>query len=149
MNVLLGTMKSESADVVIGCKLHPLSRIDYPFYRRVISRVYFTITRILFRLPIHDTQTGLKVFRREVLERCMPSLFIRSSFAYDLELLVLAHYFGFRIAEAPVVVEYHPKYHFFPSNVILRTGIDTLKIFYLLYVKKYYDKIDSGRIRTP
>ncbi len=139
MRVLLDTMQQEEADVVIGCKLHPQSKVSYPFDRRVISWVYFTITRILFGLPVRDTQTGLKVFRRKVLECCMPRMMVKA-FAYDLELLVLAHHFGFRIAEAPVIVEHHAKYGFIPFPTIKATAIDTLAIFYRLYILNYYDQ---------
>ena len=57
----------------------------------------------LFRLPVHDTQTGLKLFKREPLMRVMPRLLVKR-FAYDLELLVNLHRDGYKIVEAPVVV---------------------------------------------
>ncbi|MBI4025130.1 MAG: glycosyltransferase [Verrucomicrobia bacterium] len=142
MDVFLRTMREEGADAVIGSKMHPESRVDYPLHRRVVSVVYFTITRILFGLPIRDTQTGLKLFRREVLERCMPRMLVKA-FAYDLELLALAHHDGFRIAEAPVVIEYHPKYGYLPFNAIRSTAIDTLAIFYRLYIWNYYDDLSD------
>lgn len=139
MNVLLETMQNERADVVIGSKMHSDSKVDYPFYRRVVSFVYFTITKILFGLPVRDTQTGLKVFRREVLEKCMPRMLVKA-FAYDLELLVIAHHFGFRIEEAPVIVEYRPKYDgYIPFETIQKTAIDTLAIFYRINILHYYD----------
>ncbi len=139
MNVFLETMRAEDADVVIGSKLHPGSRVDYPLRRRVVSLVYFTITRILFGLPVRDTQTGLKVFRREVLARCMPRMLVKA-FAYDLELLVIAHHLGYRICEAPVIIRYQPKYGHFGMGTIFTTANDTLAIFYRLYVLEYYDR---------
>jgi len=139
MDVLLETMRTENADAVIGSKMHSLSRVEYPTHRRVISWIYFTITRILFGLPVRDTQTGLKVFRRELLEQCMPRMLVKA-FAYDLELLVIAHHFGFRIAEAPVVIEYHSKYGYIPVSTMKTTANDTLAIFYRLYILNYYDE---------
>jgi len=142
METLLETMRTEGADAVIGSKMHPRSRVEYPAHRRAISWIYFTITRILFGLPVRDTQTGLKVFRREVLERCMPRMLVKA-FAYDLELLVIAHHFGFRIAEAPVVIEYRSKYGYIPVSAMKTTGIDTLAIFYRLHVLNYYDAVSA------
>ena len=72
----------------------------------------------------------------------MPRMMVKA-FAYDLELLVLAHHCGFRIAEAPVIVEHHAKYSFIPFPTIKATAIDTLAIFYRLYVLSYYDQQPS------
>ncbi len=142
MGVLLDTMKEHDADAVIGSKMHPLSRVDYPTHRRMISIIYFTVTRILFGLPVRDTQTGLKVFRREVLEKCMPRMLVKS-FAYDLELLAMAHDFGFRIAEAPVIIEYQPKYGRIPMSAMKTTANDTLAVFFRLYVRNFYDDANA------
>ncbi|MDD2708444.1 MAG: glycosyltransferase [Verrucomicrobiae bacterium] len=138
IGTLLETMGVEGADAVIGSKMHPLSRVDYPIRRRMVSWIYFTMTRILFGLPVRDTQTGLKLFRREVLERCMPRMLVKA-FAYDLELLAMASHFGYHIAEAPVVIEYRRKYGHFSLETLLTTGIDTLAIFYRLHILEYYD----------
>jgi glycosyltransferase involved in cell wall biosynthesis len=138
ISVFLKALKQDSADVVIGSKLHPHSQVDYPTHRRAVSFIYFTITRILFGLPVRDTQTGLKMFRREVLELCMPRMMVKA-FAYDLELLVIATHLGFRIEEAPVTIEHHPKYSRIPTNAMITTAIDTLAIFYRLNILEYYD----------
>jgi glycosyltransferase involved in cell wall biosynthesis len=98
---LWGVMLQSGADVVIGSKHHPESKLIYPWYRRVLSRSYFALITLLFGLPLEDTQTGIKIFRREVLEKVLPRMKVQR-FAYDLELLVGADRFGYRIAEAPV-----------------------------------------------
>jgi len=138
MGILLDAMREEGADGVIGSKMHPQSKVEYPLHRRIISFIYFTVTRILFGLPVRDTQTGLKVFRREVLERSMPRMLVKA-FAYDLELLVIAHHLGYRIVEAPVIIEYHAKYGYIPLQTVKTTAIDTLAIFYRLHILNYYD----------
>ena len=140
MGVFLETMRAEDADVVIGSKWHPLSRIEYPWHRRLVSLVYFTLTRILFGLPVRDTQTGIKLFRREVLVRAMPRMLVKA-FAHDLELLVIAHHFGYRIIEAPVVVERTGKYSRISTQAMHETGWDTLAVFYRLHVLGYYDEV--------
>lgn len=140
MKVLLDKMHQDGADVVIGSKMHSQSKVDYPLHRRIISLIYFTITRILFGLPVRDTQTGLKVFRREVLESCMPRMLVKA-FAYDLELLVIAHYLGYQISEAPVIIEHHPKCGYIPLKTMMTTANDTLAIFYRLYILKHYDQM--------
>ena len=100
---LIEVMDQTQADVVIGSKLHPQSQVNYPAWRRVLSRGYYLLIRLLFGLPVQDTQTGIKLFRRAVLTEVLPQLTIEG-FAYDLQLLVLAHQRGYRIASAPVVL---------------------------------------------
>ncbi|MCX5715183.1 MAG: glycosyltransferase family 2 protein, partial [Candidatus Omnitrophica bacterium] len=64
---LFDIMRLNDASVVIGSKLHPNSIVIYPLERRIISKVYYWLIRSLFDLPCHDTQTGLKLFKSEVL----------------------------------------------------------------------------------
>ena len=71
-------MEESNADVVIGSKRHPLSIINYPTTRKVLSGGYHFLTRILFHLDLSDTQTGLKLFKYEVLKEILPRILIPS-----------------------------------------------------------------------
>jgi glycosyltransferase involved in cell wall biosynthesis len=100
---LVRVMDQTRADVVIGSKMHPQSQVEYPAARRVLSRGYYLLIRLLFGLPVQDTQTGIKLFRRAVLAEILPKMTIEG-FAYDLQLLVIAHQRGYRIESAPIVL---------------------------------------------
>src|SRR6266404_9025809 len=54
MNMLLNHMVWYNADIIVGSKLHPASKVDYPFYRTVMSWGYRTLTRVLFGFKIRD-----------------------------------------------------------------------------------------------
>jgi O-antigen/teichoic acid export membrane protein len=113
---LLELLRLYRPDAIIGSKRHPLSEIGAPPLRRVCSWGFQTLSRLLFRLPVRDTQVGLKVFRREVLADALP-LTRERRFTFDLELLVIAHRLGYRrIMEAPVTLV-----HRGPSTVRPRT----------------------------
>ncbi len=134
----LDYMERFRADVVIGSKNHPDSKVRYPFVRRILSHAYLILNFILFTLPVSDTQVGLKLFRRPVLEYAVPRMLVKK-YAYDLELLVLAHHGGFHIKEAPIDLCYQGW-----SGVV---GIpifwifwDTMAIWYRLKLVKYYDR---------
>ena len=99
----------KKADAVIGSKMHPDSTVDYPFIRRVYSLGYFLLVKALFGLPVRDTQTGLKLVRRELLLRALEKTECRG-FALDLELLVRLVQLGAVMVEAPVVVEHSMKF---------------------------------------
>lgn len=126
---LLQVMREINVDVVIGVK-DPW-RSGFPLTRRILSMVYRTLIRLLFDLPLTDTQTGIKLFKRQVLESVRPRLKV-ARFAFDVELLVAASRFGYRIAETPVQDIYSRQGHM--GRVRLRHAVgmlaDTLNIFY-------------------
>ncbi|TSC63377.1 MAG: dolichol-phosphate mannosyltransferase [Parcubacteria group bacterium Gr01-1014_106] len=134
----LAAMTLYDADIVIGSKRHTLSEVAYPPIRRLYSWTYQLLNRVLFRMKIRDTQVGMKLFRREVLAAVLPRLVVKA-FAFDLELLVVAHRLGFtRIVEAPVRIRYG-----FRSSIswraVFRTLWDTLAVFYRLRILHWYD----------
>jgi len=98
-------MLKHDADIVIGSKRHPESIVEYPAKRWILSRGYNLFVRTLFGLHLTDTQPGLKLFRREVLEKELPKVFVKR-WAFDLELLVNSDIDGFKIVEAPLELHY-------------------------------------------
>jgi len=133
----LAVMDGFDCDAVIGSKRHPMSNVHYPFFRRFQSSIYQLLIRALFQLKLRDTQTGLKLFKRKVLEEVVPLLAIKR-FAFDLELLVVARSLGYRkVMEAPVDLDYH-----FDSTVnpgaVFNVLWDTAAIFYRLRILRYY-----------
>jgi glycosyltransferase involved in cell wall biosynthesis len=127
---LLEIMQRSRADVVVGCKRHAASQVGYSPFRRLVSAGYLWLTRLFFDLNLSDTQTGIKLFRREVLERVWPRVPIRR-YAFDLALLVGAQRFNYRIAEAPVeITPYTDKKNRIGLQAILSTFFETLVIFY-------------------
>jgi hypothetical protein len=104
---------------------------QFPPLRRLMSRSYRAMVALLFGLTITDTQTGIKLFRREVLADAIPRVSARR-FAFDIELLVAASRFGYRIVEQPVEIAYHRSGGLGRMNLanILGMFVDTLAIFY-------------------
>lgn len=144
IRTLFDIMFLDGADIVIGSKMHPNSQVEYPLQRRIISLVYYLLVRVLFDLPCHDTQTGLKLFKAKVLKEVFPRLLVKK-FAFDLELLANAHHLGYKIAEAPIIL--HPRRPFdrIGSHAVIITFWDTLAVFYRLKILKYYDRINYHR----
>lgn len=138
MHVLYKYLKDSKSDVVIGSKRHPLSKLDYPFHRKIISNTYYMLIKMFFGLPVRDTQTGIKLFKYEVLENVFPKVLVKR-YALDLELLAVAHYHGYEIAEAPIVLDFKRRGRIRPRDVF-RVLIDTMAIFYRLYILRYYDR---------
>ncbi|MBM3247167.1 glycosyltransferase family 2 protein [Candidatus Pacearchaeota archaeon] len=131
-------MEEEKADIVIGSKKHKESKVFYPISRRIMSGVYQILNKLLFNLNVRDTQVGIKLFKKKALDKIMPKIVIKR-FAFDLELLVLANKYGFKIVEAPIILEYK-----FKSTINIRSVFwilwDTAAIFYRLKILKWYDR---------
>lgn len=146
ISMLLEHMEWYKADIIIGSKRHPASLVNYPLTRRLFSIGYQYFVRLLFGLKVRDTQTGLKIYKREVLEKVLPRMLVKK-FAFDIEILVVSKHLGFkRIYEAPVKINTKA----FISNSTVRDFnklikaswvaiIDTLAVFYRLYLCKYYE----------
>jgi glycosyltransferase involved in cell wall biosynthesis len=131
-------MQENRADVVIGSKRHPLSKVQYPLSRRFLSQCYSTLLKLMFNLDVADTQVGIKLFRREVLERVIPEVKI-NGFAFDIELLANTSKAKYKIVEAPVEIDFQ-----FGSRVnliqIWKMFSDTLNIFYRMKFMRHHHK---------
>jgi glycosyltransferase involved in cell wall biosynthesis len=132
-------MKKHNADVVVGSKRHPLSKLKYPLRRRIMSRVYQAAVEFLFGLDLRDTQAGLKIFKSKVLKEILPKA-LSKKFAFDLELLVSANLRGFKLVEAPVELNWQRINSRIGPTDILGIAWDTAAIFYRLKVLKHYDE---------
>ncbi|MCJ7517942.1 MAG: glycosyltransferase family 2 protein, partial [Methanomassiliicoccales archaeon] len=132
IRVLLAEMEKTGADIIIGSKRHPDSRLNYPWHRRLYSSIYYLLVLILFRLPIKDTQTGVKVFRREVLTRSFPRL-VCKRYTLDLELLAVTHSMGYSVSEAPIKLTFQRDFGRIKLADVRNIIVDTLAIFYRLY----------------
>ena len=118
----------KKADAVIGSKMHPDSTVDYPLIRRAYSLGYFWLVKALFGLPVRDTQTGLKLVRRDFLLQALEKTESRG-FTLDLELLVRLAQLGAGMVEAPVVVEYKMKFGGIGLPVVAQIFRDTWRVW--------------------
>lgn len=128
------------ADIVLGSKRHPMSQVNYPLHRRLLSWTYHWLIRMLFNLRVHDTQTGFKLFRRRVLVKTLPKL-LTNQYAFDVELLAVAARLGFRnITEAPVKMDFNWRKTSVGPKEIMKMLTDTLAIFYRMHILRFYDR---------
>ena len=73
-----------------------------PFDRRVASRIFNLMTRVLFGLKLTDTQCGAKLMRRDAIQAILPHLGI-TQWAFDVDLLFQLRRAGYEIREVPTV----------------------------------------------
>ena len=135
----LNEMEKTNADTVIGSKKAKNSKVEYSLKRKILSNGYYYFIKILFGLPIQDTQTGFKLFKSEPLKECIKKTII-NGYAFDLELLVILNKKGYKIVEYPVEVTQSRLAGRIGQKDIFKVFKDTMAIFYRLYFKKFYGK---------
>jgi glycosyltransferase involved in cell wall biosynthesis len=142
ISMLLEHMEWYEADIIVGSKRHPASYVNYAFTRMILSYAYYYFVKLLFGIKVRDTQAGIKIFKKSVLEKILPRL-VEKRFAGDLEILVVAKQLGYkRIFEAPIRLDYLIADISSAATLSAIRGIfiDTLAIFYRAYILRYYKK---------
>jgi hypothetical protein len=129
-------MERYGADLVVGSKRHPRSEVRYPWTRKLLSLGYRLVIKSLFRLSVKDTQVGLKLIRRPVLEKALPLMEV-TRYAFDLELMTIAKRHGFRIIEAPIVLDFQKPFARLGLKDIYVIFVNTLSIFRRLRKRAY------------
>ncbi len=91
------------ADGVIASRRLKDSRIllKQPLKRRLASRAFNIIIRVMFGLNFKDTQCGAKVFTKEAIKDVLPELKTKG-FEFDVELLWRLKKKGYQVTEFPI-----------------------------------------------
>jgi dolichyl-phosphate beta-glucosyltransferase len=106
----------DGAGVAIGSREGVgASRVDEPWYRHVMGRVFNGLVRVLLLPGIHDSQCGFKFFTRAALDDVLPRTQLYRNAtevrmprvtAFDVELLFIARQHRHEIAVIPVTWHY-------------------------------------------
>src|SRR5438094_9057420 len=125
-------------DLVNGYKI---SRAD-PLHRIVIGRLYHYIVSLLFGLKLRDVDCDFRLMRRSIFERINLE---KTSGIICVEMMKKIQDAGFRIVEVPVH-HYHRAYgksQFFNVRRLVRTGVDVLRLWYALVIRRQHLRAPS------
>lgn len=128
-----------SADIVVGSKWHKDSVVEITFVRKVLSRGFNILVRLLTGVKVRDTQTGIKAIQRRAFERVFRRMCVKR-YAFDVELLVAASVCGLKVVELPAKLRIASR---FSLVEVWRMILDLLGIAYRLKVKKWYSLENS------
>jgi glycosyltransferase involved in cell wall biosynthesis len=100
---LIDPIANGEVDIAFGSRAldRSLIGIHQPWRREQGGRVFNLLVRVATGLPFWDTQCGFKAFRLDVCRPILEAARV-NGFAFDVELLFLAHRAGLRIREIPV-----------------------------------------------
>jgi dolichyl-phosphate beta-glucosyltransferase len=112
-------------DIAVGSRALPDSdvRVRQPWWRQSMGRTFNRFVRAGVGFAMRDTQCGFKCFRADAAR----AVFTRAQidrYAFDVEILLIAHELGLRVAELPVVWIDHPHSKVHPIRDSLRMLID-------------------------
>lgn len=126
-----------NVDFITGYRLNR----DEPIHRKIYSRCYNWLIRIMFGLKVRDVNFSFKLLKQDVLKKCR--LHSEGSFI-DAELLIEARKYGFKIKEVGV--------RYFARTRGVSTLASPTVIFKILgelwvYYRKYY-RDHSGEVES-
>lgn len=112
-------------------------RVDEPWHRHIMGRVFNRLVQVLLLPGIEDTQCGFKVFTREALDDILARQQLYENAeevrtprvtAFDVELLYIARKHGHEIAVIPITWHYGDHSKVNPVIDTIHNVIDVLRV---------------------
>ena len=124
-------MATPDVDIVQGYKI---GRGD-PWYRKVIGRCYHRTVKVLFRLPVRDTDCDFRLFRRQLI---VDRPLVSTSGVICVEMMRSFTERGARFVETPVHHYHRPsgRSQFFRVPAIARSAKQLLGLWWTMVVKR-------------
>ena len=98
----LEKIREEGADIVVGSRF--LEKVKgMPIQRRLSNFITTKVLNKVFKVPVTDSQSGFRAFKRKVLEKIT---FKDNRYGAETEILIEAKRKGFNIVEVPISVKY-------------------------------------------
>jgi glycosyltransferase involved in cell wall biosynthesis len=88
--------KKDNYDLISGNRVH---RAD-PVIRSFVSGIYNMLVKMIYRVNVRDINSGLKLFNRAYIEKCMPQ--VSNGPFYDAEYLIKGYNRNFKIKELAI-----------------------------------------------
>jgi glycosyltransferase involved in cell wall biosynthesis len=98
---LVNAIKVEKYDFATGSRMLSGSKVERSRTRKIASKSYNFLVRVMLGSKIKDHQCGFKAFKREPLMKLLDEVAARHWF-WDTELIVRAVRKGYKIKEIPV-----------------------------------------------
>ncbi len=102
-------------------------RIDEPYYRHWMGRIFNLIVRLLAIPHVQDTQCGFKSFRRGVAHDIFHLQTI-DGWGFDVEILFIALKHGYKLVEVPITWYYRPQSRISPLRDSINMLIEVLRV---------------------
>lgn len=105
---MIKKITKENYDLVYGSRYHPKSNTKRTIVRKIISKGYLLLQKLILGVSFTDSQCGFKAIKKTTYYKIKDHFLKKrlsgdkNNMFFDTELLVLAKYKGFRITDYPV-----------------------------------------------
>lgn len=116
---VIDPVRSGAADLAVGSRRHPAAdvRSHQSFFRRRLGDGFAWLARRVLDVSLYDYQCGAKAMSAETWHSIRAHLY-EPGFAWDLEVVSMAHATGKRISEVPVTWVDHPESTVSPGSAV-------------------------------
>ncbi len=101
LTTLIDSVADGSADLSIGNRFLPESKVRRSLFREIQSRTYSLLARLILGHTQKDLQCGFKAIKREIFLSLKDKI-LDPIWFFDTELIIWAQHFKYHIAEIPV-----------------------------------------------
>jgi dolichyl-phosphate beta-glucosyltransferase len=115
------------SDVAVGSRTLSQGSVTAQrrWHRRCLASLFSELTRILFTVPVRDTQCGFKMFQGDV-GRQLFSESVVNGYLFDIDILIAARNRSYRVMEVPILWSEVPGSKIRPIRDCLRMFIGLL-----------------------
>lgn len=140
-------------DVLIGSRYYGgrISIVNWPLSRLILSYGASLYVRLFARLPVMDTTSGFRCFRRRVVENLLENEIISNSYAFLIEINYICGKLGFKIGEIPIIFYERDKglSKMYASRAVFEAILIVWKVKFKKYRKVTAACIPQGSSDTP
>ena len=154
---LVGFIELGICDVVLGSRIRTRREGlegGMPLWKYIANRGLTVFENVLLGQNLGDFHSGLRAYRREVLET-VPFLKNSDDFVFDTQFLVQCVHFGFKLGDVPVPVRYFKEASSINFRRSVRYGVSTLVTVGQFWARQLglaqvslFDRGDSGNRRS-
>ncbi len=139
--------EEQGYDIVIASREGTgAERVNEPFYRHLMGRVFNLLVRVVALPDLKDTQCGFKLFTKRCVQDVFPRMYtikntkeLKKPYtgAWDVEALLIARSLGYKIKSVPVTWVYVKTTRVSPVSDSLKMAFEVLQIKLRLLRGKY------------
>ena len=140
------TYREQKVDLVLGSRFLGEGRKKTPLYKRISIQVITFLFNLILGTNLSEVNTGYRAYSRKILET-VPWNKNGNSYIFDPQFIIQAKFFGFKIADVPIIKDYHESAsspNFFKS---LYHGFENLYLL-LQYILHKYKIIKADFLST-